>query len=118
MRGSRATFAAAVLLAVAVPSATLVDLEALATAMSCCAATDYECATLGAPDDCCQGMGHIASSVVAAPPAKSFASPTFVVAVVSTLAVSSVGTFGRCLSPQGFKPPHSPPQLNSAPLRI
>jgi hypothetical protein len=118
MQRSRLSSAAAALLAVVVAGGILVDLEALAAAMACCAASDYECATLGAPDDCCQSMGHVAGSLVAAPPSKSIAGPAFVAVVVSTLAASSVDSFVRGCAPVAFKPPHSPPPLNSAPLRI
>ena len=118
MARTRVSFAATLLLAVVVATTPLIDLASWAAAMACCAMADYECATVGGPDDCCQNMGHVGGAVVVAPPSKSIASPTFVAVIVSALAVSSVDSSDRSSAPRTFKPPHSPPQLNSAPLRI
>lgn len=111
--------AAAVLLAVAIAGGVLADLQALAAAMACCAASDYECATLGAPDDCCQTMGHVGGTFIAAPPAKSIAAPAGAFAIGAAVVVPRLELPDRfSATTQAFKPPHSPPLLHRNPLRI
>jgi hypothetical protein len=94
------------------------DLQASATAMACCARTDYTCASLSGPDDCCQHMGHGAPTVVAG------TSANFRL-VQSTAAVVSPGLIDATLSlvrsrdaVPAFKRPHDPPHLHAYSLLI
>ena len=54
-----------VLFAMSLGAGALADFQSSVAAMACCAKTDYACAGLRAPDDCCQGMGHAAGRIVA-----------------------------------------------------
>ena len=93
------------------------DLRAAATAMDCCLKTDYACAGLSAPDDCCKRMGHTGEAsapgtLVTAPsvgPAVQAISPE----VVPGLDLSSRDPFDAV-----FKRPHDPPHLHTFSLLI
>jgi hypothetical protein len=63
MRRSRyfAAVAAAALMALAGP----MSIVASARAHGCCARTNYACAGLRTPDDCCKSMGHSAGAAPA-----------------------------------------------------
>jgi hypothetical protein len=94
------------------------DLKAAATAMDCCLKTNYACAGLSAPDDCCQHMGHTREAnapgtlvtVAAVGPALQ---PVFAPEVVPDPGLPSrhpvAGAFTR---------PHDPPHLHSFSLLI
>ena len=102
----------------ALASSGFADLQASATAMACCAKTDYTCARMSGPDDCCQHMGH----VVPAPPAAfsaGFQLAQPVVAVISPLRIDV--TLSRLDSHDAvpaFKRPHDPPHLHTYSLLI
>ena len=118
MRGSRVSSAATVVFAIAIATTPLVKLASLAAAMACCAGTDYECATVGGPDDCCQNMGHAVASATAAPPTSSVSLPGLTVAVISAIAVSPLERFERLQTSATFKRPHDPPHLHPIPLLV
>jgi hypothetical protein len=90
-----------------------------AAAMDCCAKTDYTCAGLSAPDDCCQHMGHSAHGVTPGTVSTdrdllipiSAIVPPFAAATPTAAAdpLGSVSTFTR---------PHDPPHLHSYSLLI
>jgi hypothetical protein len=96
----------------------LIDLASWAAAMACCATTDYECATVGGPDDCCQNMGHAVASATAAPPTSSVSLPGLMVAFISAIAVSPLERFERLQASATFKRPHDPPHLHPIPLLV
>jgi hypothetical protein len=94
------------------------DLQASATAMACCAKTDYTCARMTGPDDCCQHMGHAAPAAPAgltdgfrlAQPAVALLSPFTIDATLSSLDSYDVVPV--------FKRPHDPPHLHAHILLI
>jgi len=94
------------------------DLQSAATAMACCAKTNYQCAGLSGPDDCCQRMGHTAggatsSTLSSADPLVAPAAvvvPSFIVALTSAPAPPAPGP--------AFKRPHDPPHLHPYSLLI
>ena len=118
MARTRVSFAATFLLAVVVATTPLIDLASWAAAMACCATTDYECATVGGPDDCFQNMGHAVASATAAPPTSSVSLPGLMVAVISAIAVSPLERFERLQASATFKRPHDPPHLHPIPLLV
>src|SRR4029453_13905595 len=118
MGRSRGSATATVLFAIAVATTPLIDLAAWAAAMACCATTDYECATVGGPDDCCQNMGHVVASATAAPPTTSVSLPGLMVAVISAIAVSPLERFERLQASATFKRPHDPPHVHPIPLLL
>jgi hypothetical protein len=102
----------------AVAMSCFADLQASATAMACCAKTDYACARMSGPDDCCQHMGHLV------PAAPAGLTPGFRL-VQSAVAVISPVTTDAALSRLdsdhiafGFKRPHDPPHLHAHILLI
>ena len=115
---TRVSFAATFLLAVVVSTTPLIDLASWAAALACCTMTDYECATVGGPDDCCQNMGHAVASTTAAPPASSVSLPGLMAAVIPAFAVSPLEPFERLLAAATFKRPHDPPHLHPIPLLV
>jgi hypothetical protein len=105
-----------VMLAGAVAASGFADLRSAATTMACCAKSDYKCAGLSAPDDCCKRMGH-----AGAPSALgTIAASVPLVAVFRTV----VPDFGEIrLAPStiadgAFKRPHDPPHLHPVALLI
>ena len=86
--------------------------------MACCAKTNYTCAGISGPDDCCQHMGHTAHGVLAGTvsdtrvlqPSVAIVSPAFSDVALSTFrSVETVSTFKR---------PHDPPHLHTHILLI
>lgn len=93
------------------------DLRAAATAMDCCLKTNYACAGLSAPDDCCQHMGHTrettaAGTLVTAPavgPARQPVAPEL---------GPDPGVPTRDPVAGAFTRPHDPPHLHTFSLLI
>jgi len=118
-RRSTGTIVAAFLLLPIVSASGLVSVAQSALATSCCAATDYSCAGLRAPDDCCKKMGHSAG----APAATSVERAAHVtpaesaVVVVQSSAEPALRSFGRIATRAGARF-HDPPHLHSFPLLI
>jgi hypothetical protein len=116
--GRHRTFAV-LLLAVVLAGSGLDAFRASMKAMACCAKTDYSCAGLSTPDDCCRRMGHT-----------SPASPSFVLnardeAPLATVAIMPVVSTVLIAPPARhafvgltFKRPHDPPHLHPVPLLI
>jgi len=94
------------------------DLLASATAMACCAKTEYECAGVSTPDDCCQHMGHTAVQSVADIVAKVQQSSLAMVAVVPAFGVRIAAARLEPHSVVAFKRPHDPPHLHPFSLLI
>lgn len=119
-RVRRFVVANSVLLIVASMAASPVaDLLASAAAMACCAKTDYSCAGISGPDDCCQHMGHTAHGVApgTCSSARSADTPTAaIVPAFSTDAAAPASTPFNSVSP--FTRPHDPPHLHSYSLLI
>src|SRR3954451_7475882 len=88
------------------------DLRAAAAAMDCCLKTNYACAGLSAPDDCCKHMGHTreatAAGTLVSVPAVGPALQSFAPEVVPDVDVSS-----RDGADGVFKRPHDPPHLHT-----
>jgi hypothetical protein len=110
--------AASVLLACAIATTALLDIQSWAAAMACCAMADYECATVGGPDECCQSGGHAVASATAAPPPSSVSLPALMFAVISAIPVPPLEPFERLLASAAFKRPHDPPHLHPVPLLV
>jgi hypothetical protein len=105
-----------VILAVAVSG--VADLQASATAMACCAKTNYACARTSGPDDCCQHMGHTAAATPASAPA-SFRLVHPIVGVVAPVVIDSASsTLCSHDAIPAFKRPHDPPHLHAHILLI
>jgi hypothetical protein len=102
----------------AVAMSCFADLQASATAMACCAKTDYTCARMSGPDDCCQHMGHI---VPAAPAGLTAGFRLFqpAVSVIFPVAIDATLTMldSHDAAP-AFKRPHDPPHLHTHILLI
>jgi hypothetical protein len=99
-------------------AAPLADLRGSAEAMACCAKTDYTCAGMSGPDDCCQRMGHVVPAA-AAGLTDSFRLAQPPVAVISPVATDV--TLTRLDSADvlpAFKRPHDPPHLHAHILLI
>jgi hypothetical protein len=90
-----------------------------AAAMACCAKTDYTCAGMSGPDDCCQHMGHAAHGVT--PGTVSSARGLFIttVAIDSSFDASIAAHVSNLLGAvSAFTRPHDPPHLHSYSLLI
>lgn len=94
------------------------DLQAAATAMACCAKTDYKCAGLNAPDDCCQRMGHTAGGATAGTLSSAGPSLAPAVAIVLPFIVDLTSAYAHLDSAPAFKRPHDPPHLHPYSLLI
>ena len=93
------------------------DLHSALTAMACCAKTNYQCAGLSRPDDCCQRMGHAAGPTVGT---LSSASPLVVPAavIIPGFIVAPALPSGSPSQGPAFKRPHDPPHLHPFSLLI
>lgn len=93
------------------------DLRAAATAMDCCLKTNYACAALSAPDDCCQHMGHTpettAAGTLVTVPAVGPALQPVAPEVVPDRGVPSSDPVA-----DAFTRPHDPPYLHTFSLLI
>jgi hypothetical protein len=94
------------------------ELQSAATAMACCANTNYECAGMSGPDDCCQRMRHTAGRTVAA----TFSSARLLVIpsaiVVDSFVVQHTPASALQSAGPAFKRPHDPPHLHPYSLLI
>jgi hypothetical protein len=110
--GSLALFVAS-----SVAATAFADLHSALTAMACCAKTNYQCAGLSGPDDCCQRMGHAAGPTVGT---LSSASPLVVpsAVLIPGFIVAPASLFGSPSPGPAFKRPHDPPHLHSFSLLI
>ena len=116
-RARRVLGCLALLVATAVATGAFAELRASATAMACCRKTNYRCAGLSPPDDCCQQMGHVArtpgAATVASAPllcALPLAAPAFSAEPTSAFPALRIGF--------AFKRPHDPPHLHTYSLLI
>ena len=94
------------------------DLLAAATALACCQKTDYECAGVSTPDDCCQHMGHAAISSVANIVAKAQPPGLAMIGVIPALAAQIASAPFETHADLAFKRPHDPPHLHPFSLLI
>lgn len=106
------------LIVVSMAASPMADLAASSAAMACCAKTNYRCAGMNGPDDCCRQMGHTTHGVAAG--TLSNARPFAVaVAVLPALGESRLwSTFARRVPVSSFARPHDPPHLHSYSLLI
>jgi hypothetical protein len=79
--------------------------------MTCCAKTDYSCAGMRAPDDCCRSMGHAAAHQVPATIEKHQPLPT-ATAIPADRSLQVYVSFARVGSVTPFTRPHDPPHLH------
>jgi uncharacterized protein YfaQ (DUF2300 family) len=112
-------FVAALLLLPIVAGSGLMSVVQAALATSCCAATDYTCAGLRAPDDCCKKMGHTAGAATAATieRAAHAAQAQPVIFVASPLSAPVPASFDTISAPAGPRL-HDPPHLHTFALLI
>ena len=96
----------------------LVVLQLAAETMDCCAKSDYECAGIQAPDDCCQNMGHAVRLGPTATPQSKMTAPGPLLATVATVTVAVPRRADRASSSPAFKRPHDPPHLHPIALLI
>ena len=105
------------ILAVALGANAAAALSASARAHRCCAKTQYTCAGLKSPDDCCQGMLHatVEPGSATITPLAPLPVDTQATTVVVQFAVS-----GRSVANPAdrFKRPHDPPHLHAFALVI
>jgi hypothetical protein len=117
-RGRAFIGALALFVASSVAANAFADLHAAATAMACCAKTNYDCAGMRAPDDCCEQMGHI----VARTPAGTLSSATPLAvpaAIVLPAFVAAPSPASEPLTAESaFKRSHDPPHLHPYRLLI
>ena len=118
LRAPLLVFARVLFVTVSVGVMSFADLRASATAMACCAKTDYTCAGLSAPDDCCQHMGHAAHASPAGPPSgfRLFQPVVSIGSPILTDPPSPTWDSGDAVS--AFKRPHDPPHLHAHCLLI
>jgi hypothetical protein len=105
------------LLAMGSASLDLAELRDGAAAMACCAKTDYSCAGMRAPDDCCRSMGHAASHQTPATIEKHQPLPT-VTAILADLGPQVFVSLARVAPITAFTRPHDPPHLHPFALLI
>jgi hypothetical protein len=79
--------------------------------MACCAKTNYQCAGLRAPDDCCQHMGHTAIRA-AAGTLTSVELPVLTAAAIDRGYEPDLAARGAMTVGCGWKRPHDPPHLH------
>ena len=106
------------LLAVGSGATTLAELRDGTQAMACCAKTDYSCARMQAPDDCCRNMGHAAAHQV---PATSENHPSLALPIAITINVTALAGPSTTDAPpitSAFTRPHDPPHLHPFALLI
>ena len=105
------------LVASSVATNAFADLRASGTEMACCAKTDYRCAGLSSPDDCCQQMGHTAHGTFAG--TLSSAHPVILAVILSVPAsAASIASHESLNREWFFTRPHDPPHLHSFSLLI
>jgi hypothetical protein len=109
---------ATVALVVATALVDVVALQLSADAMECCAKTEYECAGIQTPDDCCQTMGHSLHDAAATTPQSQLNIPAPLLAVAAAVAVALPEGSVRTAPLDIFKRPHDPPHLHPVPLLI
>jgi hypothetical protein len=109
-RAGRSSSATVLLITISLGASAVTDFQSSVAAMACCAKTDYACAGLRAPDDCCQGMGHAAGGTVAGT-LSPVHSPELVAVAIS---VSSRGLASSepLSSKTALTRPHDPPHLH------
>ena len=107
------------LIVVSMAAGPMADLRASAAAMACCAKTDYSCAGMSGPDDCCQHMGHTAHAVA---PGTLSGTSSLVVTVVGIVPRFGIAIRPPMSAPLGtvspFTRPHDPPHLHPYSLLI
>jgi len=105
------------LLAVGSASIDLAELRDGAAAMACCAKTDYSCAGMQAPDDCCRSMGHAAAHQAPSTIDKHQPLPTVTV-ILFELGPQIFASTARVAQVTAFARPHDPPHLHPFALLI
>jgi hypothetical protein len=118
MSGRRRLISAIITVLVALAARDAAALRASADAMECCAKTDYSCAGMSTPDDCCQRMHHAPAHATPSTAAAAGAvqgSPAIAVPP-SPEAMISTRTVRGPLAP--FTRPHDPPYLHAFSLLI
>jgi hypothetical protein len=107
----------ALFVASSVAASAFADLQSALTAMACCAKTNYQCAGLSGPDDCCQRMGHAAGPTVGT---LSSDSPLVVpAAVIIPDFINAPASLSGAPTPgPAFTRPHDPPHLHPFSLLI
>jgi hypothetical protein len=117
-RGVRSWIGVLILLvASSVATNAFADLRTSGTEMACCAKTDYGCAGLSSPDDCCQQMGHTQHGTFAG--TLSSAHPVILPAILNVPASeASLVSYDPLNRESGFTRPHDPPHLHSFSLLI
>ena len=105
------------LLAVGSATIDLSELRNGAAAMACCAKTDYSCAGMQAPDDCCRSMGHAAAHQAPATIEKHQPLPT-VTAIPADFGSQVFNSITSVVTITAFTRPHDPPHLHPFALLI
>jgi hypothetical protein len=87
--------------------------------MACCAKTDYSCAGMQAPDDCCRNMGHASAHQVPGTVSNQHPLPT-PPAITVNVGAGMLAPIARVAPAVGlaFIRPHDPPHLHSFALLI
>jgi len=97
----------------------LSELRDGADAMACCAKTDYTCAGMRAPDDCCRNMGHASAHQVPGTVSNQhpMPAPTAISVNIGVDMLASIARMAPVVAP-AFTRPHDPPHLHSFAILI
>jgi hypothetical protein len=114
----RASRPGAAAVATVVLLAGLTNVVTLAREAACCAKTDYTCAGMQTPDDCCRSMGHTAGLAPAA--TTNASAPVVVPATAQPLIAAPTATVRVCAPFEELVTirPHDPPHLHTFALLI
>jgi hypothetical protein len=105
-------------LASSVAASSFADLQASSAAMACCAKTDYTCAGMSSPDDCCRRMSHTAPRATAGTLSSATLLGAPVALIVRPFAVDVDTRSGVRRLPDSLPRPHDPPHLHAYSLLI
>jgi hypothetical protein len=118
-RRLHALVAVALLVALGSAANELSDLRSTDAAMACCAKTDYQCAGVATPDDCCQRMHHAPARPApsTAPIARHAAEGQAVACLPAVYRPFPLPVTVVAISPDVARP-HDPPHLHTFSLLI
>ena len=102
----------AAVFALALAANLFAELVSSAQAMACCHHTDYACAGLRSPDDCCRHMGHVTVRAPAGTSVRAAAVTASACTAGPVLAIERPRGFEFADSGASFKRPHDPPHLH------
>lgn len=116
---TRSVIVAAWLVLPIIGASGIVSVVEAALATRCCAATDYTCAGLRAPDDCCKHMRHIVGAATSATIERiAHMSQPFVTVAIAPPARALATVSSQPIPSPTAKRLHDPPHLHAFALLI